>query len=224
MQGPGTEGMRHSAFASIIGSERFDTPHLRHEPGGAFAFDGKAVIPSEQRESRDLHCESLLLQPLIDNRWSRKNTQHMQDLQHRGAPSAGVTWCNEQRRTRLPLLGASAVTSRRRRTTLAGRSYVAVPPARARCRTHLASEVALGRERTLTPSYATKAPIPAIRFHRRVVAQLVRAGEVPRRSLVRTPGRRIEGYLTSRTRVRFSPALPVFFRRAWALAARHRAP
>ena len=72
MQGPGTEGMRHSAFASIIGSERFDTPHLRHEPGGAFAFDGKAVIPSEQRESRDLHCESLLLQPLIDNRWSGK--------------------------------------------------------------------------------------------------------------------------------------------------------
>ena len=41
----------------------------------------------------------------------------MQYTQHGGAPSAGVTWCNEQRRTRLPLLGAPAVTSRRRRTT-----------------------------------------------------------------------------------------------------------
>ena len=37
--------------------------------------------------------------------------------QHRGAPSAGVAWCNEQRITRLPLLGASAAPSRRRRTT-----------------------------------------------------------------------------------------------------------
>jgi len=47
-----------------------------------------------------------------------------------------------------------------------------------------------------------------IHFPGRVVAQLVRAGEVPRRSLVRAPGRRIEGYLISRSRVRFSPALP----------------
>ena len=56
-----------------------------------------------------------MIEPLFDNRWSGKNTQYMQ---HRGASSAGVTWCNEQRRTRLPLLGAPAVTSRRRRTTL----------------------------------------------------------------------------------------------------------
>ena len=48
-----------------------------------------------------------------------------------------------------------------------------------------------------------------IHFRGRVVAQLVRAGEVPRRSLVRASGRRIEGFRISRSRVRVSPALPV---------------
>ena len=43
----------------------------------------------------------------------------------------------------------------------------------------------------------------------RVVAQLGRAGEVPRRFLVRASGRRIEGSRISRSRVRVSPALPV---------------
>ena len=68
-----------------------------------------------------------------------RNTQYMQ---HRGAPSAGVTWCNEQRRTRLPLLKKStrchvAPPAHYTRNTVVRRR----PPARARCRTHLASEV-----------------------------------------------------------------------------------
>jgi hypothetical protein len=84
--------------------------------------------------------------------------------QDSGSPSAGVAWCPSTG-TRLPLLGASSASSRRRRTT---RGYSSIgrasgcrpdgcgfetrwprhvirssrrPPARARCSTHLASEV-----------------------------------------------------------------------------------
>ena len=47
MQGPGSEGTRHSASPFAPGSERFDTPHLRHEPGGAFSFH-----PSAEQDAR----------------------------------------------------------------------------------------------------------------------------------------------------------------------------
>lgn len=81
---------------------------------------------------------------LSDNRWSGK--KHAVPAT-RGAPSAGVAWCNGQRITRLPLSGTPAVTSRRRRTT---HSHVSrPPPARARCRTHLAPE-ARQREARIT--------------------------------------------------------------------------
>ena len=114
MQGPGSEGMRHRASPSTIGSERFDTPHLRHEPGGACSF--------HQRRSKNARATRDDRRRARRRGWIRcltsdglgRNTHYMQ---YREAPSAGVTWCNEQRRTRLPLLGASAVTSRRRRTT-----------------------------------------------------------------------------------------------------------
>lgn len=138
MQGPGSEVTRHSASPpssdrsgstrptcamSQVGRARFTIGARMHERTGASA----PSVPAR-------------MEPLIENRWSGRNTQHMHHMQDRGASSAGVTWCNEQRRTRLPLLGASAVASRRRRATHAGKSYVAAPPARARCRTHLASE------------------------------------------------------------------------------------
>ena len=90
------------------------------------------------------------LEPLIDNRWSGKKHAAHQYVQHRGATSAGVTWCNEQRRTRLPLLGAPAVTSRRRRTThTPGKTL----PSGARAVPHSPRVGgAAGTERTLMPS------------------------------------------------------------------------
>jgi hypothetical protein len=46
--------------------------------------------------------------------------QYQQHQHHRGASSAGAAWCNGQRITRLPLLGAPAASSRPRRTTTLG--------------------------------------------------------------------------------------------------------
>jgi len=75
------------------------------------------VIPSERSESRDLHLPfTSFAEALFDNRWSGKNssTQHCNTVERRrpvwhGAMGRGLT--------RLPLSGALAAPSRRRRIT-----------------------------------------------------------------------------------------------------------
>ena len=88
------------------------TPHLRHVPGGAFH-----VSRSETRcisTTRATPSASTRSKPLFDNRWSGKIS------------STATPWSAVGRRehgamgrglTRLPLLGAPAAPSRRRRTT-----------------------------------------------------------------------------------------------------------
>jgi hypothetical protein len=65
-------------------------------------------------------------------------------------------------------------------------------------------------------SYKATAHDPAIHSPGRVVAQSVRAGEVPRRSLVRASGRRIEGYLNLQVASSILAGSSCIHRRAWA--------
>jgi hypothetical protein len=86
------------------------TPHLRHVPGGAFH-----VSPSEMRCTRkhsSTPSASTRRTALFDNRWSGKKQQYRNTVERRrpawhGAMGRGLT--------RLPLLGAPAAPSRRRR-------------------------------------------------------------------------------------------------------------
>ena len=70
---PGSGGTRHSASTRSSGSERFDTPRLRHVPGGAFSFHRSCSRDARTTNTRPSAPSARTKSwPLFDNRWPGK--------------------------------------------------------------------------------------------------------------------------------------------------------
>lgn len=122
MQDPGGRRERPSVSREPPERSGRTTPHLRQVPGGAFHVSPSGCDASEWKARRRVRrCEGKRC--LTTDCPGRSAVQ-----QHRGAPSAGVAWCNEQRTHATP-------TARRIRCSVA-------PPAH-----HTNSLVALLRAR-----------------------------------------------------------------------------
>jgi hypothetical protein len=160
VQGPGSGGTRRSASPMTIGSERFDTPHLRHT-----WQVGRSASHQRKDDEHEARGRRRTRRP---ERHRCLTTDGPEETQQRStatpwcAGRPGVARCNGQRITRLPLLGAplsrradgtphtgamarsqsirSSAGTGRSPAPLASFTISRRPPARARCSAHLAPE------------------------------------------------------------------------------------